>query len=83
MYLMNTSVHKFDERRNGTMKIKVIRMKNAIHKLGKGKSGDATLNWILGVVISVAIVAALITLVSSAIPTLWTDVMDKITAVLS
>jgi Flp pilus assembly pilin Flp len=65
------------------MKMNAIRMKSAIRKLCKGKSGDATLNWILGVVISVAIVAALITLVSSAIPTLWTDVMDKITAVLS
>lgn len=54
-----------------------------IRQLLKGKSGDATLNWILGVVIGVAAVAIIIGLVNAAIPTLWTSVMDKITAVLN
>lgn len=59
-------------------------MKNrGIRKLLKGKGGDATLNWILGVVIGVAAVAIIIGLVNAAIPTLWTSVMDKITAVLN
>jgi Flp pilus assembly pilin Flp len=48
----------------------------------KNKKGDASLNWILGVVISVAIVAGLVALVNAAIPNLWTTVMSKITTVL-
>lgn len=59
-------------------------MKNrSIRHLLIEKGGDATLNWILGVVIGVAAVAIIIGLVNAAIPTLWTSVMDKITAVLN
>ena len=46
------------------------------------KNGDATLNWILGVVISIGLVAGLVALVNTAIPNIWTSVMAKITAVL-
>jgi hypothetical protein len=46
------------------------------------KKGDAGINWLLGVVLGVAIVAILIGIVSAAIPTLWSSVMSKITEVL-
>ena len=46
------------------------------------KKGDAGINWLLGVVLGVAIVALLIGVVSAAIPTLWSSVMSKITEVL-
>lgn len=77
MYLMNTIINKINERKNIHMKV------NAIRKLRTGKSGDATLNWILGVVISIAFVAAVIALVNDSLPTIWQTVVDKISAVLS
>lgn len=77
MYLMNTIVNKINERKNIHMK------DNAIRKFRMEKSGDATLNWILGVVISIAFVAAVIALVNNSLPTIWQNVLDKITAVLS
>ncbi|HWR17995.1 MAG TPA: hypothetical protein VN608_00095 [Clostridia bacterium] len=46
------------------------------------QKGDAGINWLLGVVLGVAIVAILIGIVSAAIPTLWSSVMSKITEVL-
>lgn len=72
------------EKLTASIKERRTYMKNrGIRKLLKGKGGDATLNWILGVVIGVAAVAIIIGLVNAAIPTLWTSVMDKITAVLN
>lgn len=55
----------------------------AIKTFIKSKKADAALNWILGVVISVAIIAILITVVNPSIATMWTSVMAKITDVLS
>ncbi len=46
------------------------------------KKGDAGINWLLGIVLGVAIVAILIGIVSASIPSLWASVMSKITEVL-
>ena len=69
----------FNTKKNESKNTRMETIKTFIHS----KNGDATLNWILGVVISVGIVAGLIALVTPSLSTIWTSVMAKITAVLS